>query len=499
MRLDHHVLYSLRNNRDMHWGIVLSELADNALGAAAQTFIASWDGAHTFVAEDDGHGVSPDGFEALYTLGGHIRAVHRGPQPGRYGIGFKEAAGWLWGTTTILSVHEGRRRRLIIDWEYEASKGLVMDTRTPVMNLPGRPGGRPSTRILCEGLIRETPGIETLQALSREFAHIYRPALEGGFRMRFRMGEEVDLSITPTPWPTMAEGSPEINRNITVAGREVHVRAYVTATDQEYPGIHFGCEGRAMDRLKTRHKSPRLYGWVTLGSDDWEIGKNKTEITDRHRGLLMSAVERVCRPVLEAAAQEQQAIVLQELRLKLEEVLRDGLAGVLMVPETMVGSSPLPDPPDPPGNPEGPAESREPHEPSAPRPPRIEDPTAMTTQPDQAPKIGCDFVVTRAGQLIELDLSNNRWTVLINRESRFVREFLEEPVLGARGIQGMDRMRLVHTILDTLAAAAVHDDRVAAAMPWLQGAAPDVRYGVALAKLWDGILARQHGPLFEPA
>jgi hypothetical protein len=469
-------------------------------GAEARSFIAAWDGERTFVAKDDGHGVSPEGFEALYTLGGHVRSVHRGHQPGRYGVGFKEAAGWLWGITTIRSVHQGRRRELVIDWADEATKGLSTDMRIPVTNFPGRPGGPSVTAIVCEQIIRKAPAIETLHTLSQEFGHIYRPALEDGFRIHFQLGD-LDLAIRPTPWPMKAADSPAVNRTITVAGREVHVRAYVTEMDQTYSGIHFACEGRAMDRLKTRHKSPRLYGWVTLGHE-WQIGKNKTEITDRHRGVLMTEIERVCRAVLDAAARDQHALVLQELQLKVDDILRDGLAGILVVPETMNG--PVPPPQGPPMIPRGPRiPVDEPREPSLPRrPPRIDNPLETTTEPDRAPKV--TYLLTtaiRADQLVELDISTNRWTVQINKDSRFVRDFLEAPALGSRGVEGIDPMRLIHVMLDTIAAAAVHDERVFAAMPWLQGTASDLRYGLALKKLWDGILSRQQGPssLFEPA
>ena len=62
----------------------------------------------SLTVEDNGVGVSPEGFEALYTLGGHRPLDHPRYKISRHGRGAKDALGWFWGITTITSRHDGR-------------------------------------------------------------------------------------------------------------------------------------------------------------------------------------------------------------------------------------------------------------------------------------------------------------------------------------------------------------------------------------------------------
>ena len=494
MKFDHNFLQSLLHNRDMSWQIAVTELIDNALDANATGIAMAWRGKQ-FGVKDNGCGVSPEGFEAMYTLGGHARApVRHGSRPiGRYGIGFKEAAGWMWGVTTIISSHEGRRRKLVIDWAHEVTKAEHHEILSPVHGLPGRPG--PSfTHIICSKIQRNMPGSDLFQRLVSQLQHIYRPALESGLSVSFLRGTE-QQTLMPTPWPLRAPEGPEVEGRITVAHRPVDIRAYLTADDVEWPGIHIASLGRVMDKVPMRYHSRNVYGWVHLGPE-WELGKNKTAITDAHRDELMNAITLFCAPVIEAAERRAQALVLAELELAVEHLLRDGLAGVLTRPALMVGKLPA----EPKGETDTPVETPTPTEPHPDRIPSanvsyIEDPTEKWLDDSTAPKIEVNVAVTIQGHLIDLEISDQTWTVVIDRDHRFITDFIQERCLGARG---SDPMRLVHAMIDTIAAAAVTDERVSAAMPWLEGVAASERYTVALTRLWDGFLKnRRAGQEFE--
>jgi hypothetical protein len=63
VRMDSRYLYSLRNNAAMGFIVAIGELIDNALQAHATRIVCRMLPGR-FVIEDDGLGVSPEGFEA---------------------------------------------------------------------------------------------------------------------------------------------------------------------------------------------------------------------------------------------------------------------------------------------------------------------------------------------------------------------------------------------------------------------------------------------------
>lgn len=479
MMTDHHFLHSLKNNQAMSWSIVLTELIDNAIDAQATAIVAGWKG-RQFSLHDDGTGVSPAGFEALYTLGGHVKEPTR-YSIGRYGIGFKEAAGWLWGRTKVTSYHQRTSRQLVIDWEREAGRGKAHDTVAPVTSLK-RERAVFHTKVECERTIRKMPNADMLTRIVRQLEHTYRPALESGLSIRLTRADDEPVTLQAAPWPLATADVQHVDTTITVEGRACLLHAYLAADDVMFPGIHFALQGRAMGRCLPV-ESNRLYGWVHLGPE-WEVGKNKTEITDPLKAELVKAIEQVCAPLLAAARKQHLAAVIQDLVLDLNPYL-DGLSAQCLTPKQRPTDKPGGDQP---GNGEGGVGGRKTRK-------QEEDHTKKDPQNNRAPKIMLDFTKSATDQVVWLEIHDKTWTIKAKAD-HLLEGFITEKVFGGRG---SDPSRMMNVILTTIAAAAVCNEDVAHAMPWLENVAPAQRYGLAMDRLWRTYLSmRQNTPMVEP-
>lgn len=477
MRFRHSFLKSLQQNDHMNWSIVSTELIDNALDAAATDIALAW-GTHSFAVHDNGVGVSREGFEALYTLGGHRTPAANGRTIGRYGVGFKEAAAWLWGTTTIRSRHPDTGpfvQQLRINWEHEATHGDSDDAEAlPLRTL--KRASQPGTLIQCESIRQRPPSKELFDRLISQLAHIYRPALEAGAHITLQRLQEDAVTLAAAPWPQAASDTPRVEGILTVAGRSVHVVAYVTAVDQEYPGVHVASHGRVMDRITSKQNARRIYGWLALG-DEWDIAKNKTEITDPHRDELWAAVANLCKPVFDAAEQEARRVRLQALLQTALYQLRNALVAEQLAPGAGRGPRPICTV-KPVRTPREAGEHKD-------HTPPHQNPDNPQQKDSTAPYVNVQFAPVPTGELTVLEVTPTVWTVIIDHDHPLVTAYIGEPCFGARG---EDPSRLVHVVISTVAGAAVTNDVVLAALPRLEGVPLGERYGTAYRLLWDAVL-----------
>jgi hypothetical protein len=479
MYLKHAFLDSLKQNDHMNWHIVTTELIDNALDAHAQEIAVGWK-KRLFTVFDDGIGVSPEGFEALYTLGGHVKSVANTKTIGRYGVGFKEAAGWLWGTTTIRSRHRESGslvHQLRINWEHEMRYGDTAGATLPLRLIkdPKWPNG---TEIRCDNILRPPPSREVFDRLTTHLAHVYHPALTAGCRIILARQDEEPATLAPSPWPAAAVETPRAEGTILVAGRAVHVVAYVTADDPAFPGLHVATHGRVMDRITSKRNARRLYGWVTLG-DGWEVAKNKTAITDPHREELWAKIAEFCKAVFDAAEKEADRVQLTALATTATYALRNALKAQHLVPGYGGRRRPVithgPDKPR-----DGDKRKR------IPRPPPRHDDNNPDAKESKAPYVEFHFGNVTTGELATLDATSTMWTVVGDQTNEAFIEFVKEPCLGARG---PDPSRLIQIIIHRIAASAVTNPVIAAALPRLEGVPQDQIYGVASTLLWNSYLA----------
>ena len=97
---------------NLTWIDVVCELIDNGFDAGASRCELEWRRGNYFCIRDDGNGCND--IEKMLTLGKHFR------QPttrlGRYGIGLKSAACWLWGELVIDTCCNGQRLYKTTTW-----------------------------------------------------------------------------------------------------------------------------------------------------------------------------------------------------------------------------------------------------------------------------------------------------------------------------------------------------------------------------------------------
>ena len=413
MRMDSRYLYSLRNNAAMGFIVAIGELIDNALQAHATRIVCRMLPGR-FVIEDDGLGVSPEGFEALYTLGGHRPMDHPRYRISQHGRGAKDALGWFWGVTTITSRHDGRTRKMVIDWMKEAEKGLVSDhALAPVVPLVGRPGLPSFTKIVSQNHNRGDVGLPLYSRMAEQFGHTYRPALEDGVRIVLQRFKD-QIEVQPEPEPARRLDQPAVDTEIRVAGRLVGVRAYVTCDTPRFGGLHIAMGGRVMDQIRTSVQVRNVYGWVTL-APEWESSTDKTAITDAHRIELDQAVEEVCHEVLEAAEKITRRIIIDELQLAVTELLRDVLrqSGVRFgitvdhtrPPHTGTAAIKVPHPGSESGRSPS-ANSKNIENPDDPYEDELDDPLG--------PEVAYDFQPLPGGEMAELRVDGGRWLIVID-------------------------------------------------------------------------------------
>ncbi len=101
-----------KRNANMGWPIALSELIDNAFDAGATNVSIRFGPGKRVSVTDNGCGC--DSPESMLTLGDHYR--RKSTRLGRYGVGAKDAALWLWGKWVIKTTVADTCLKFSIDW-----------------------------------------------------------------------------------------------------------------------------------------------------------------------------------------------------------------------------------------------------------------------------------------------------------------------------------------------------------------------------------------------
>ena len=381
----------------------------------------------------------------------------------------------------MTSFHQRACRQLIIDWDREAKRGKAHDTHAPVTMLKGKLGVV-HTKVECDRTIRKMPNADMLTRIIRQLEHTYRPALESGLAIKLIRAADDPITLQAAPWPLATADVQHVDTTITIAGRSCLLHAYLAADDVMFPGIHFALQGRAMGRCLPV-ESNRLYGWVHLGAE-WEVGKNKTEITDPLKADLVKAIEDVCAPLLAAARKQHLAAVIQDwcwisIRISMgcpRSVSCRGSVRAMSLDRISLAPALA-------GGPASRGGSRK-----TIRRKRIR----RTIAPLKSCWTSLSPLVIRSSGW---RFTDRTWTIKAKAD-HLLEGFITEKVFGGRG---SDPSRMMNVILTTIAAASVWNEEVAHAMPWLENVAPAQRYGLAMDRLWRTYLSmRQNTPMVEP-
>jgi hypothetical protein len=323
------ILYAYCHS-DLGWKQATAELIDNAFDAEAQTVSISFHGGTTNTSRmtivDDG-----TGFEDPTLLGKlGQRKSHKTTKSGCYGVGAKDAALWVGGENSRLSVvsnHGGKRRSLVIDWQrLSAGVWLIPDSELAVCNSdPGERGTKvsiaPTIHRLPEG-VRWTEYIDYL-------GYTYGPAIRQGRQITVRRSNGQPFPIRPYELPKFESG--HIETEIEVLGKRAKVTAGIVApgVPNRRSGITYAHEFRVIKSASGygcgAFDFSRIAGVVDLTSG-WTFTKNKNDIS-RNKDELFEAVFRVLEPLLKRAEVEGQRLESAQFDRDVDALLNETVFG----------------------------------------------------------------------------------------------------------------------------------------------------------------------------
>lgn len=292
----------------MQWMTALGELCDNSFDAGAGRIAICFEPKKGLTVTDDGAGC--DNIEKMLTLGDHYHQSTT--KLGRWGVGLKEAACWLWGELQIETVFKGTRHKACIDWG-KLSKQDHWIVPDPISS-DAKDGQGTSLRF--RNTVKSPPSDP--KRICEELGYIFAPALKSGRQIAVKYKKRKPILCTAWELPDFEE---TVQERFEINGKRVHLKAGIVAMGATNPrkGFSFIHAHRIIcnSGLGSNGLSvSRICGIVELDTS-WTLGKNKTEIVDTDQEELEGEIFKRCERLLLSAA--SQAEILRNSALE-EEV-----------------------------------------------------------------------------------------------------------------------------------------------------------------------------------
>lgn len=291
------------NAQPMQWKVALGEACDNSFDSGANWVRIVFHGQKQVEILDDGNGC--DNIEAMLTIGNHYRQANT--RLGRFGVGLKELACWLWGELVIQTINGGIMRKAAVDWERLAR---ASDWNVPDPTEKSVEDQQRGTKLLFRKTIRNRPG--DLAVLADELGYLFAPALWHGKQIAIESGKK---KLTVAAWKLPEFDGEVVRESFSVNGKRVELTAGVVASDHvnSRKGFTFIHEFRVLlnSAFGSGSRSvSRICGTVVLGPE-WKLGKNKDAIQDSDDQMkaLEQAIYLRCESILERG--ERQSTMLR--------------------------------------------------------------------------------------------------------------------------------------------------------------------------------------------
>lgn len=307
------ILVSLRSNQ-FTWNMVLGELCDNSIDADATRIDIEF-GPKSLILTDDGNGC--DNIEKMLTIGSHYK--HKSTRLGRYGVGLKDAACWLWGSLAIKTTSGGMLRSARVDWESLS--------KSPSWKLPAPPAvqtaSKPGTQLAFSGITKRLPDAEDI---AEELGYTFAPAILWGRQIRIARPRKPAVLVKAWQMPDLSN---QVNERFEINGKRVHLVAGIVGDGElnERSGFSVCHEHRIICNTSFGsggYSTARICGTLTLDAA-WSLSRNKTELVDESSEDLQAAVFYYCEDIL-----KQSAVHARELRnTALESSVTDKLRSML--------------------------------------------------------------------------------------------------------------------------------------------------------------------------
>lgn len=300
------------HHQPMKWHVALGELCDNAFDAGAQQIQIKFGPKRKLEVIDDGAGCA--NLERMLTLGAHMR--QRTTSLGRYGVGLKEAACWLWGELYIASSHRGTLREAVVNWPRLAKQdhwNIPDPVESPATALSG-------TTLMFSDVTRQFPDYKSLAA---ELGYTFAPALWNGRQIKLLSARKPAIVCPGWALPDLED---VVAGQFTLNGKGVKLTAGIVAAGSanDRPGFSV-CHGHRI-LLNTAfgakgHSVSRIAGKLELDSE-WGLAKNKTDIVDADQDQLEAAVFDLCGEIITRSAHQAEVLRNSELETKVSDQLR---------------------------------------------------------------------------------------------------------------------------------------------------------------------------------
>lgn len=308
--------------QNITWLVADKELVDNALDAGAHVIRISWLDSNSFEIRDNGHGADEDKLRAMLVLGNH-HAHKSGGGLGRFGVGAKDALGWMWGRTTITTTHKQIRRKVRLDWErlLESGQWEIEDPE-----VTAAVGQQPGTIIRVTGHIRRPPTPETCQKIADDLGFTYHPALKAGASITIGLNDR-EFVVRPFEEPP-ALNDLRVTVPFRVHGKEARIEAWIVPP--EIPNLKFGFSYVHRHRVILPssnlgcgdYNPSRVFGWVEIIGDDWKLTRHKDAIEEVDREPLAIEVLEITEHLLRRASGMAEHVQLRDIELDLAKALR---------------------------------------------------------------------------------------------------------------------------------------------------------------------------------
>jgi hypothetical protein len=308
------ILISMRSS-PFGWSMVLGELVDNSFDASATRIDIEF-ASKSMTVSDDGSGC--DNVEKMLTIGAHYK--QSSTKLGRYGVGLKDAACWLWGRLQIRTTRNGSLRRADVDWD-ALSKSKSWKISTPD---PAQATGH-GTQLVFSDISRKMPDFESL---AESLGYMFAPAILWGRQIRIFRPRKAPICVRAWQMPDLSQ---QVNERFEVNGKRVHLIAGIVPQDcvNEKSGFNVCHEHRMICNTSFGsggYSTSRICGTMTL-DESWMLSKNKTELVDDDSDELAAAIFYHCEGILKASSEQAKFLRNTALESSVTEKLRLMLGG----------------------------------------------------------------------------------------------------------------------------------------------------------------------------
>jgi len=304
-------------NASLNWHKALGELIDNAFDAGALNVSVRFGPGRKMAIVDDGNGCSNP--HAMLTIGHHHRQATT--RLGRYGVGLKDAACWMWGITHIETTAGNQRYTMSINWP-QLAKQTEWTVPDPVV-IPCK--DKRGTEIAFSKIDRPLP--TNYERIAEDIGYNFTPGLLNGRQILLQFPRRKPLAVTPHKLPPLTD---MVEAEFEVDGRGVRLFAGIVQEGHEnrHPGFALCHYHRVITTtVLTKGFSCRHIAGQVFLDDKWHLSVHKDDISD-HKEELEQAVTERCRDILEKAQTQSQALESQVFLNRLNAKLRDAMSKI---------------------------------------------------------------------------------------------------------------------------------------------------------------------------